>query len=363
MIARRPAAWVLKAGGLIVIAWFAAGWPLLGQEEFAGAVVCGSCHPAQLAEQSASGHARALARSTSHALAMNFEPAGVVARPPAFRFQYSRKPEELRVRAYDADNVMDIPLEWAFGAGEQAVTFVTRVNEDWYLEHSQSYYAAAQGFALTPGQAELTPTDLPQAMGHLYKTLDSENGIVGCFQCHSTGPVGVGPRNVLRPTELGVRCESCHGPGAGHAATGDPALIANPAKLDANQQNEFCGKCHRPPASQNERPDWAYVWNVRHQPLYLAESRCFTESEEALSCLTCHDPHAAARNLDLRSYDKKCLSCHQEGRPEPAAVCRNEQPSNCVSCHMPRVSPQPFLRFTNHWIGVYGEGAKLRPIP
>lgn len=82
-------------------------------------------------------------------------------RPPAFRFTYKRTPDELRVQAFDAENVMDVPLEWAFGAGEQAVTFVTRVNEDWYLEHSQSYYRGAQGLALTPGQDELTPADLP----------------------------------------------------------------------------------------------------------------------------------------------------------------------------------------------------------
>jgi hypothetical protein len=29
---------------------------------------------------------------------------------------------------------------------------------------------------------------------------------------------------------------------------------------------------------------------------------------------------------------------------------------------MPLVSPQPALRFTNHWIGVYRAGAKLKPI-
>jgi hypothetical protein len=28
---------------------------------------------------------------------------------------------------------------------------------------------------------------------------------------------------------------------------------------------------------------------------------------------------------------------------------------------MPRVSPQAGLRFTNHWIGVYAAGAKLKP--
>lgn len=199
-------------------------------------------------------------------------------------------------------------------------------------------------------------------MGVLYKTLDPQTGILGCFECHSTGPVARDAGNELRPTEMGVRCEACHGPGAGHATAGDPALIANPARLDANEQNEFCGKCHWPPASKAEQPDWNYVWNVRHQPLYLAESACFNRSDGELSCLSCHSPHDAARNFDAAFYNTKCVSCHQTGQREPAAVCRGSQPANCISCHMLRVSPQPFLRFTNHWIGVYGDGAKLRPI-
>jgi hypothetical protein len=29
---------------------------------------------------------------------------------------------------------------------------------------------------------------------------------------------------------------------------------------------------------------------------------------------------------------------------------------------MPLVSPQAPLRFTNHWIGIYRSGAKLKPL-
>jgi formate-dependent nitrite reductase cytochrome c552 subunit len=43
-------------------------------------------------------------------------------------------------------------------------------------------------------------------------------------------------------------------------------------------------------------------------------------------------------------------------------VCLTQTVANCIDCHMPKVSPQIPLRFTNHWIGVYGPGAKLKPI-
>jgi formate-dependent nitrite reductase cytochrome c552 subunit len=50
-----------------------------------------------------------------------------------------------------------------------------------------------------------------------------------------------------------------------------------------------------------------------------------------------------------------CGSCH--------AGVHSRTRSNCVDCHMPLVSPQPPLRFTNHWIGIYKNGAKLKPAP
>ena len=71
----------------------------------------------------------------------------------------------MRAQAYDDRNVMDIPVEWAFGAGGQAVTFVTRIDKDWYLEHFYSYYSAIDRMAPTAGQHVLQPRTLPEAMG------------------------------------------------------------------------------------------------------------------------------------------------------------------------------------------------------
>src|SRR5438309_11578894 len=94
--------------------------------KFAGSSVCKSCHPAQHKAQSATGHAHALSRATSSLL-----PDTPLRRPPAYEFQFTR---EAHVRVSDAKDMMDIPIEWAFGAGDQAVTFVSRIDRDWYLE-------------------------------------------------------------------------------------------------------------------------------------------------------------------------------------------------------------------------------------
>jgi hypothetical protein len=62
-----------------------------------------------------------------------------------------------------------------------------------------------------------------------------------------------------------------------------------------------------------------------------------------------------------KSYNAKCRECHNAAAREPAEACGDPNTSNCVACHMPTVLPQPWLRFTNHWIGVYSGGGKLKP--
>jgi hypothetical protein len=245
------------------------------------------------------------------------------------------------------------------------VTFVTRIDKDWHLEHYYSYYPAIGGMGPTPGHNVLRARTLPEAMGVPYKTLDPNTGILGCFECHSTGPVRVDAGNTLHPAEPGVKCESCHGPGREHiraATKGDTAnarrAIRNPRRSSAAAILQECGRCHRPPAGPNVKIDWNYSWNVRHQPVYLAQSKCLTESEGKLSCLTCHDPHSPLRTNDASFYRQRCLACHDGRTPD---TCLKDRASDCTNCHMPKVSPQSPLRFTNHWIGVYAAGQPLRP--
>jgi len=294
--------------------------------------------------QSATAHARALYPAAKHPLASSFDTTPRSRSGYGYRFTLT--PDEFRVSVFDAKNIMEVPIQWAFGAGEQAVTFVSRIDSGWYVENYFSYYPAVHKMAVTPGQQDREPKSLPDAVGLVYKSFDAREGIARCFHCHSTGPLGTG--------ETGVHCEACHGPGSRHVRSRSAKDIGNPRRMTSAGLNTFCGECHRPPAAKGEQIDWNFSWNVRHQPVYLSQSACFRKSNGALSCLSCHSPHDGLRH-DVNYYNGVCSGCHASVHAKGASM------TNCVDCHMPRISPQAPLRFTNHWIGVYGTGAKLKP--
>jgi hypothetical protein len=259
---------------------------------------CAACHPQQAATQPATAHARALSRTDSR---------------------------------------------WAFGAGVQAITYVSHADEDTYVEHGQSWYERIKGLALTPGHKD--------AQGIRYRTFAPDAAILRCFSCHSTGKLELLPTRAIQPEQPGVHCQACHGPGAAHAVKPSAANIVSPKRMTAVEINDLCGKCHRMPAAGVDT-NWENPWNVRHQPVYLSQSPCFTKSGR-VSCVSCHDPHedGPARR------DAKCAECHKGVRHKSATAGES-----CVTCHMPEVRPSPLLAFTNHWIGVYRKANPLRPV-
>lgn len=299
----------------LTLAWVASA--AHAETKYVGATACRPCHPQQFKSQSASGHANSLAPAAKHQLAASF---------PKLAFQ----------------------PDWAFGAGHQAVTFVSRLDEKTYLEHRLSYYRRGNSLDVTPGHQNLAPGKA----GEIYPVFEAEARIMRCFACHSTGPLSLGPHLELQPFELGVRCETCHGPGSGHLASKGRAPLRNPGKLTPAAINEFCGNCHRKPGPPDAPVDLRDPWNVRHQPIYFERSRCFQQSG-SLTCFSCHDPHSA-RKIDS---NQTCANCHvAESHPPTGAPAQN-----CVACHMPAVSPHPRLSFRNHWIGVYPKGERFEP--
>src|SRR5437667_3827294 len=90
---------------------------------YVGAETCGKCHAARFTGQSRSAHAHALSPAARHPLADSFAPDTELLRPPRYHFRFRRDGGALRVNVSDGKETSDLPIEWAFGAGAQAVTF------------------------------------------------------------------------------------------------------------------------------------------------------------------------------------------------------------------------------------------------
>jgi hypothetical protein len=120
-------------------------------------------------------------------------------------------------------------------------------------------------------QAVLVPADFGEEGHYRTSALATSRdkprvhaGEAACVECHSDVPE---VRNVA--AHKGVRCESCHGPQAAHAATGE----GKPSRPDAAV---LCARCHSRSAA---RP--------RTFPQVVIREHAGGEV-----CTSCHLPHA-----------------------------------------------------------------------
>jgi DmsE family decaheme c-type cytochrome len=169
----------------------------------------------------------------------------------------------------------------------------------------------------------------------------------------------------------GATCESCHGPGGAHVASGgDVAKIIQLGKASAKQVDVACLGCHvgvhpdfmRSPHAKagvscaschsihkpGEEADLLKV----SQPLLCYT--CHTDMKPAFSmpfhhkvdeglikCSDCHDVHGTFGMNNLRSTADQsmiCVKCHSEVRGPFAFEHPPVKGEGCLSCHTPHGS-------------------------
>jgi hypothetical protein len=273
-------------------------------------------------------------------------------------------------------------IDYVSGGESVGYTYMFRVGK-WIFQAPLSYYVHSQSWELSPGYAADDP-----GFNRVMTT--------GCLLCHNGQPDPVPGRDGLfneppfRFGELGISCESCHGPGALHeqemrAKKGRvlgpnevDTTIVNPAKLSPRLADDLCQECHqagdavvlypgktvmdyRPgtplaetmaivkrPIKPQQRAEADRlernppIRGSLEEPLWwknstLELSKCYQASHGRLTCSTCHSVHhRPAPGEEKAAYRAACLSCHTQtsctlkpGDPKRVAVG-----DYCVECHM-----------------------------
>jgi len=264
-----------------------------------------------------------------------------------YTYTIERKGDLSTYTVRDGAGEISLPIQYAFGVHNQ--NFVLQYQGRFY-EALVSYFQKLDGLALNLGDEHLQPRSLVEAMGRNI----SNQEVVECFNCHSTGGVSQG-RLTLDSLQPGVDCEHCHPGAAAHMeAIGQGKTAALPAKLGqmrAEDMSNFCGRCHRTWEFIVRAREWGEV-NVRFSGYRLANSKCFLGDDPRIRCTACHNPHASLAG-DQAGYDRACLACHASSPRKSCPVSKN----NCAGCHMPKVAlADGHDIFTDHQIRIVRPG-------
>jgi hypothetical protein len=198
-----------------------------------------------------------------------------------------------------------------------------------------------------------------------------------CYSCH----VSREEKNfnaaqntyATRWQDFGTNCERCHGPGAEHVASHQPASttavkLVVPSKLNASRASMVCAQCHSlrnivaegftagsdyfdfylPILEYGQKPgnDPSYWPDGRtrrfsNDALGLWQSECFLKG--GATCVNCHtdvhDPEIEKNSALRPGANAICTGCHASIGQNIAAHSHHgadSAGSACVECHMPR---------------------------
>ena len=304
------------------------------------------------------------------------------------------------MRTQDQEGTLrDFPVQWVIGGKRMQDTVTVFPDGRWQV--LPVYYH------LTGGGAWVDYNESKQGKvdpGHpFFWTNFRRNANHECLDCHTSGLRVAYDRKThsfaTAFTDAGVACESCHGPGARHAASRKPSDIVHPGKLNRSKPDReralgICGQCHGPRQPLFPILDTAHRYRAgdRYEEMYqplmvvngtgrsgdffpdgrpksssfeyqaLVQSRCYLRA--GVTCLDCHSaPHDDHGENELRPVaagrslvDEGCRRCHG-ALFAPAALkkhTRHESATaqSCVGCHMPKVVSGVLDEFADHAIDI-----------
>jgi hypothetical protein len=271
----------------------------------------------------------------------------------------------------DPETTANRNLEYFLGSGHLGLTYLYSLNR-YLFESPVAWYAASQGLDMKPGLESMTqaPPALP---------VQAE-----CLRCHMSAVQHSDSGTINRYSGLpflhaGITCESCHGDTRQHLATGGKGLVVNPSRLNARLRDSVCISCHLEGDISVQRAGHSALDFKPGDPIsnYLAYfvysgqgatkrgvseveqlslSLCKRTSGDAMSCMSCHDPHYTPTGPREQAafYRKKCLACHAGAA---FATAHHAENPDCTGCHMKRTGAEniPHVAWTDHRILKYPE--------
>lgn len=322
------------------------------ENQFVGHGQCRECHAEIHASHSATPHFRTMASTRESAVAAEFCRQQQHAGDDFGTFHYACDAEGLTAEISQRFPGRLFPLDYAFGSGSHAVTFVTLLKdrgETVLVEHRMSWFSHGKTIGITPGQEDEVPNRDMSCFGKIFTGKDMHR----CVSCHvTTGRVADG---AIHDLTAGIHCERCHGPGSAHVQAAEQdqhsgADLAIRRPMTAPEEVAMCGECHRMPSEIAPERLRQYPKSlVRFQPVGLLQSPCYLRSQSVMKCTTCHDPHAPVGSRTMEQQVNSCRSCHSASDQKS---CGAGHPDRCIECHMPAVELLPGISFHDHWIRI-----------
>ena len=356
------------------------------EQHYVSSDTCQSCHPGEHASWHQSYHRTMTQAALAENVLGRFDGSEIVSNDLSYRVY--KQDETFMAELPDPDEMMYVfqgnkPVKPKDIPRLQLPVVMTTGSH-----HYQTYWVASpkhEGLIQTLPLVYLLKEDrwIPREEAFM-RSPDDQGRLITqwnhhCIRCHSTGGnPGLDETSGLLKTkvgELGIACESCHGPAEAHVkhyqnplnrykdhqTGGSSAFIVNPARLDHKASSQTCGQCHGVYIMED---DYAMTYaregviyrpgddlhktryyiqhptndstaerreDLEQNPQFFSErwwedgtilaggreytamsvSRCFTEG--TLSCLSCHSMHDAPPADQLKS-----------GMSGPAA---------CTECH------------------------------
>jgi DmsE family decaheme c-type cytochrome len=208
-------------------------------------------------------------------------------------------------------------------------------------------------------------------------------GEEACAGCHDdiakafqkSAHAAIGGARATKEWE-GQACEACHGPGAKHADSTDPADIQNPNKLRVQEADAVCLKCHALDDMHVNQAGAAHEKNgvscvschSMHKGHEALRPRKFATinnlcgschltvmakfrgpyghrlTQNAMSCVDCHSPHGALLPASINTAlgnEEVCLKCHGNIRGPFVYQHAPVKLEGCTNCHVPHGTNNP----------------------